>query len=340
MDVRIGVTYSPREIELQMAEDTDRAELKARVEAVLGSDEGVLWIEDRKGREVGVAGRQDHLRGAGQRDRGSPHGLLELSVPAQRSALGLLDRRLLFVTGKGGVGKTSVASALGHLAASHGKRTLVCEVDSKGDLADFFGVGPLGFDPTEVRPNLFAMAMDTEESLKEYLRLQLKVPMLAKVGPLARTFDFIANAAPGVKEILTVGKLTYEVRERPLRPGGRRCLRHRPRRRPAGVARGDQRPGEGRAGAEPDRLDDRHPHRPRPDRGGRGDRAGGDAGVRDARAGRPTGRRDRHRGRLGGGQPGAARAVRPQRRGDLRPGARARCARGARRRTSATASPR
>ena len=57
------------------------------------------------------------------------------------------------------------------------------------------------------------MAMDTEESLKEYLRLQLKVPLLARIGPLARTFDFVANAAPGVKEILTVGKLTWEVRE-------------------------------------------------------------------------------------------------------------------------------
>jgi hypothetical protein len=54
VDVRIGVTYSPREIELAMADDTDRGELKSRVEGVLGSGEGVLWLEDRKGREVGV----------------------------------------------------------------------------------------------------------------------------------------------------------------------------------------------------------------------------------------------------------------------------------------------
>ncbi|HTO00123.1 MAG TPA: ArsA family ATPase [Microthrixaceae bacterium] len=129
-----------------------------------------------------------------------------------RSA-GLLDRRLLFVTGKGGVGKTSVASAIAVLAAEHGKRTLICEVDSKGDLADFFGVGRLKFQPTELRENLFGMAMDTEESLKEYLRLFLKIPLVSRLGVLASTFDFLANAAPGVKEVLTVGKLTHEVRE-------------------------------------------------------------------------------------------------------------------------------
>lgn len=126
----------------------------------------------------------------------------------------LLDRKLLFVTGKGGVGKTTVAAALAALAADHGKRTLVCEVDAKGNLADFFEAGETSFAPTEVAPRLFAMSMDTEESLKEYLSLQLKLPLVARIGPLARTFDFVANAAPGVKEILTVGKLAYEVRER------------------------------------------------------------------------------------------------------------------------------
>jgi anion-transporting ArsA/GET3 family ATPase len=58
------------------------------------------------------------------------------------------------------------------------------------------------------------MSMDTEESLKEYLRLQVKIPLVARIGPLARTLDFVANAAPGVKEILTVGKVVWETKER------------------------------------------------------------------------------------------------------------------------------
>ncbi len=126
----------------------------------------------------------------------------------------LLDRRLVFVTGKGGVGKSTVASALALVASRRGKRVLACEFDAKGNLADFFSAAPTGWDPSEVQPGLFAMAMDTEESLKEYLRLQVKIPLVARIGPLARTLDFVANAAPGVKEILTVGKVVWETKER------------------------------------------------------------------------------------------------------------------------------
>ena len=77
-----------------------------------------------------------------------------------------------------------------------------------------FETEPTEFREREIAPGLWAMSMDTEESLREYLRLQLKMPLLGRIGPLARTFDFVANAAPGVKEILTVGKLAWEVRER------------------------------------------------------------------------------------------------------------------------------
>jgi anion-transporting ArsA/GET3 family ATPase len=126
----------------------------------------------------------------------------------------LLDRKLLFVTGKGGVGKTTIAASLALLGAQRGKRTLVAEVDAKGNLADFFETGPTEFKERELSPGLWAMSMNTEESLKEYLRLQLKIPFVARIGPLARTFDFVANAAPGVKEILTIGKFLWEVRER------------------------------------------------------------------------------------------------------------------------------
>ena len=133
---------------------------------------------------------------------------------AEAGAPPILDRRLVFVTGKGGVGKTSTAAALALLAARDGRRVLVCEMDATGSLATAFDTAPLRFQPREIEPGLFAMAMNTEDSLREYLRLFVKVPLLGKIGPLARTFDFVADAAPGVKEILAVGKLCHEVRER------------------------------------------------------------------------------------------------------------------------------
>jgi len=126
----------------------------------------------------------------------------------------VLERKLLFVTGKGGVGKTTISAGLALLAAAKGKRTLVCELDAKGDLASCFETAPTRFQEREVLPGLWAMSMDSEASLRQYLSLQLRLPRAAGVGAVARMFDFVASAAPGVREIVTVGKLCWEVRER------------------------------------------------------------------------------------------------------------------------------
>lgn len=54
MDVRIGVTQSAKELTLELADDTDREELKGRISAALSDEDGVLWLTDRRGRDVAV----------------------------------------------------------------------------------------------------------------------------------------------------------------------------------------------------------------------------------------------------------------------------------------------
>ncbi|MGB0111780.1 MAG: DUF3107 domain-containing protein [Ilumatobacteraceae bacterium] len=54
MDVRIGVTQAPREINIELGEDVDRDDLKSRVEAALSGASDVLWIADKRGKDIGV----------------------------------------------------------------------------------------------------------------------------------------------------------------------------------------------------------------------------------------------------------------------------------------------
>lgn len=100
------------------------------------------------------------------------------------------------------------------LGAEAGKKTLLVSVDAKNDLAEFLAIGPLTPKARSDHAGLWALALDPEESLREYLQLQLRVPLLSRIGPLSRIFEYVATAAPGVREVVTVGKILYEVRER------------------------------------------------------------------------------------------------------------------------------
>src|SRR3954452_9820316 len=126
---------------------------------------------------------------------------------------GWLEQRLLFFTGKGGTGKSTMAAAAALLAARNGRRVLLVDVDSKGSSARLLEHPGVGYAPVEVQPGVRAMAMDTEKSLREYLKLHLRVPVVGRVGPVAHAFEFVATAAPGVKEILTIGKIAWEALE-------------------------------------------------------------------------------------------------------------------------------
>jgi anion-transporting ArsA/GET3 family ATPase len=112
------------------------------------------------------------------------------------------------VTGKGGVGKTTVAAALGLVAARAGKRTIVAEVARRGDVASAFDrEGAEPFSETEIAPGLFHISIDPQDALEEYLRDQLPSGPIAELLIRSRVFGMVAAATPGMRELLTVGKL-------------------------------------------------------------------------------------------------------------------------------------
>ncbi|MEX0993382.1 MAG: ArsA family ATPase [Solirubrobacterales bacterium] len=119
----------------------------------------------------------------------------------------ILDKRLIFVTGKGGVGKSTVAAALGVVAARAGKRTVVCEVAQQERMSALFHQKGVGYQETEIAENLFAFSIDPQKALEEYLLLQIKVKPLYDLMFRNRIFTYFAAATPGMRELVTIGKV-------------------------------------------------------------------------------------------------------------------------------------
>jgi anion-transporting ArsA/GET3 family ATPase len=121
--------------------------------------------------------------------------------------------RLQIVTGKGGVGKSAVTAALAVDAQRHGLKVLAIDMTGGSGLAGHFSVAKLNFRPMEIRPGLSALSVDRSQALIEYLQTQIGVPGLATFGPFARAFDALASTAPGIREVITIGKVLWEVKK-------------------------------------------------------------------------------------------------------------------------------
>ncbi|HEY7256442.1 MAG TPA: ArsA family ATPase [Solirubrobacterales bacterium] len=111
------------------------------------------------------------------------------------------------MTGKGGVGKTTVSVALGLRAAAEGKRAIVCEVAAQENASRVFDHAEVGFHEVEMEENLWAISIDPDESMREYVLLQLKVRAMRDLLFRSRVFNYLAAATPGLKELVTIGKI-------------------------------------------------------------------------------------------------------------------------------------
>jgi anion-transporting ArsA/GET3 family ATPase len=136
--------------------------------------------------------------------------------------MSMLERRLVVVLGKGGVGRTTVSAALGVAAARRGRRALVVEVAGQSRLPRMFGARPrAGGAETPLLPGLAGLSIQPQRVLEEYLVLTLKVRALAERLAESRALGYLTAAAPGLRELVTLGKV-WHLTEQTLQEGSPR----------------------------------------------------------------------------------------------------------------------
>ncbi|MBV9207461.1 MAG: AAA family ATPase [Actinobacteria bacterium] len=138
--------------------------------------------------------------------------------------------RLHVVTGKGGTGKTTVAAAMALALATSGRRILLIEVEGRQGLARLFDCPPLPYEERKValgpgRPgaepggDVYALAVDPEGALLDYLEMFYNMRRAAKALTRLGVVDFATTIAPGLSDVLVTGKATEAARRRASRGG-------------------------------------------------------------------------------------------------------------------------
>jgi anion-transporting ArsA/GET3 family ATPase len=123
------------------------------------------------------------------------------------------DRRFIFVTGKGGVGKTTVSAALARALSRRGKRVLIAMCNAKERVSTMFASPPVGPDIVTVAPGIWAVNIEPEHAFEEYGRMVLKVPGLYRVVFHNKYIRSFLPAVPGLSEWAMLGKAWFHTTE-------------------------------------------------------------------------------------------------------------------------------
>lgn len=127
--------------------------------------------------------------------------------------------RLLIVSGKGGVGKSSMAAAIAIGLADQGKRVLLAETENRQAIAALFGRGPLGYQEKlllrrESGGEVHGIAIDPAGALLDYLDMFYGLRSAGSILERIGAVSFISNVAPGLRDILLTGKACEAVRRK------------------------------------------------------------------------------------------------------------------------------
>lgn len=121
--------------------------------------------------------------------------------------------QILFVTGKGGVGKTSVSLMLALAQAKRGRKTILVQTHGAQQIASFFDRQKCGYTPKEVYPNLFVMSITAAQAIEEYALQQLKFRKVYELIFENRFAKPLIQGAPGLHDAVHLGKI-YDLAER------------------------------------------------------------------------------------------------------------------------------